>query len=83
MEARLPHPCPACGTTALTLRTTLVARPLGSFSLAGAQTKISAVQVAEVRCAACGASRRGRLEGVQTAPDGKTITAGHFVAEEE
>lgn len=83
MEMTLPQPCPECGSTGtLTLRTVLVAKPTGSHSLAGVQTKVAATDVAEVRCSACGTSRRGRLEGVKVAPGSLTITAGHFVAEE-
>ncbi|MGH3680117.1 MAG: hypothetical protein ACRDT2_07680 [Natronosporangium sp.] len=57
----------------------LVAQPIGSHSLAGVQVKVSAREAAEVTCSACAASRRGRLEGTQVSPDGRTITAGHFV----
>ena len=35
-------PCPTCGHVGLELGETLRARPLGSFSLAGAQMKVSA-----------------------------------------
>lgn len=81
MELTLPHPCPECSTSgSLTLRTVLVARPVGSSSLAGAQMKVAAREAAEVECSACGVSRRGRLEGVEVA-DG-TIAAGHFVGRE-
>lgn len=41
------HPCPDCGqlTLELQLRPRLEARPLGTWSLAGAQPKTSAVEV--------------------------------------
>jgi hypothetical protein len=58
-----------------------VARPVGSWSLAGVRFKVVATEAAEVRCSQCDWSRRGRLEGVELAPDGRTITAGHFVIE--
>jgi hypothetical protein len=58
----------------------LVAKPVGSWSLAGVQTKVVATEAAEVRCSQCDWSRPGRLEGVEVAPDGRTFTAGHFVA---
>lgn len=40
------HPCPSCGrhTLVLELRPTLVARPVGTWSLAGAQDKTSAYE---------------------------------------
>lgn len=83
MEMPLPHPCPECGTTgSLNVRTMFAAKPFGSLSLAGVQVKTEARKVAEVTCSHCGASRRGRLDGVEVAPDGTTITAGHFVSEE-
>lgn len=42
--------CPACSAAnTISVRPVLVAKPLGTFSLAGAQTKLSAVTSDEVR----------------------------------
>lgn len=43
-------PCPNCDLRNLYLGTGLVARPVGSFSLAGAQMKFSARDVPAIRC---------------------------------
>lgn len=68
----VPKACPDCGQTGgLTIGTRLVARPLGTWSLAGAQMKTSARTMAELACSRCGMSRVGRIEGnhfVQEAP---------------
>lgn len=56
----------------------LAARPLGSYSIAGAQDKVVVRQVAVLACSGCRASWTGHLEGIETGPDG-VITAGHFV----
>lgn len=47
--------CPACKAPPGSLRLTggLQARPLGSFSLAGAQMKVSARSVPVLTCTAC------------------------------
>ena len=72
-------PCPSCGATGgLSLTPVLVARPAGSYSLAGAQNKTTALEAARLTCAGGGWSATGRLEGLQVASDG-TITAGHLV----
>lgn len=82
MKTTIPKPCPDCGATgSLTLSTALVAKPMGTWSLAGAQLKTSAREVAVLACSACGASRRGHLEDVQVDASG-VVTGGHFVADE-
>ncbi len=74
--------CPNCQATGtIVIDFELRARPIGSFSLAGAQMKVSAEQVAIAECTACGARTPGRLENTVLGPDGKTFTGGHFVAD--
>lgn len=71
--------CPQCGSRdAISLRPVLVAKPVGSFSLAGAQMKVSAQTGAVVECG-CGFTMSGHLEGATVGEDGKTFTGGHFV----
>jgi hypothetical protein len=43
----------------------LAAKPIGSFSLAGAQMKVSAVQVPVLACSRCDNFVPGRIEGDQ------------------
>jgi hypothetical protein len=60
----VPKPCPWCGERGgLTIDACLVARPLGAFSLAGAQMKFSAYERAELACSLCGGSRLGFIDG--------------------
>jgi hypothetical protein len=74
--------CPNCASTGgLTLSPVLVARPAGSYSLAGAQDKTAATQAARLSCAGCGWWATGRVEGLQMADDG-TITGGHLVIDQ-
>jgi hypothetical protein len=74
--------CPKCGTTGgLTLTPVMVAKPAGSYSLAGAQDKTTAVDAARLSCAACGWSATGRIENLQVAGDG-TITGGHLIIDQ-
>jgi hypothetical protein len=43
--------CPDCGVTgSIELTTRLVAKPIGTFSLAGAQMKVSAVETPVLAC---------------------------------
>jgi hypothetical protein len=79
-NATLPQDCPSCGAAALTLSWGLVSMPLGTFSLAGAQMKTSAVEAAEVGCGACGAHVPGRLVDASFSADGLSFTGGHFEA---
>lgn len=60
-------PCPQCGEVGklrIEYRDKLVAKPLGSFSLAGAQMKVSArrVQAPFLCCDACGLALEGKKE---------------------
>lgn len=78
--APVAKPCPWCARTGgLTLGTALVAKPLGTWSLAGAQLKTSARLRAVLACSLCDRSATGYLDGV-TVRDG-TVTGGHFVAD--
>jgi hypothetical protein len=74
--------CPSCGATGgLTLTPALVAKPAGSYSLAGAQDKTAAVDAARLTCPACGFTATGRTENLEVAGDG-TITGGHLVIDQ-
>jgi hypothetical protein len=77
----LPQDCPQCAQQRLEMVWTLVAHPIGTFSLAGAQMKFSASVVAVVRCHNCGFRAQGRLEDATMAEDGLSFTGGHFVAD--
>lgn len=50
-----PHPCETCGSRETKLGETITAHPLGSFSLAGVQMKVSATSAPTVVCAVCAA----------------------------
>jgi hypothetical protein len=57
-------PCPNCDALGrLTLHQILVARPVGNYSLAGQQPKVSAEEIYVLTCSACEWSIRGRIEG--------------------
>lgn len=79
-SADLPQPCPVCSGL-LELSWRLTAKPIGSFSLAGAQMKVSALVRAQVLCAGCGLAAVGSLPGAVMAADGRSFTGGHFVAD--
>jgi transcription elongation factor Elf1 len=49
-------PCPECGAKAFSIKTRLVARPIGTYSLAGAQMKVSAYEWPHLVCGNCGAA---------------------------
>lgn len=56
--------CTLCGHTGFRVEFTLVSKPLGTFSLAGAQMKTSAVRAPKITCGltedeGCGASAVG------------------------
>lgn len=73
-------PCPECGAVGtVALRPAMVAKPLGTFSLAGAQMKVSAWRGWELACSACPFRVLGQVEGLETDETGQ-ITAGTFVA---
>ncbi len=56
MPAPENTPCPSCGHIGLTLKTTLLPKPLGTYSLAGAQMKLSAIETLIWSCPACPAT---------------------------
>lgn len=70
--------CPRCRIGTVTLEPVLAAKPLLGYSIAGAQTKVVAEQLAIVSCSACDLNVKGRLENATIGPDG-TFTGGHFV----
>lgn len=61
--------CPKCKVStritpgAMRVEPVLVARPLGSFSLAGAQMKVSARSALRLSCNHCDFEITGRVEG--------------------
>lgn len=58
----MPH-CPKCGgEDTVEVRRGFVAKPLGTFSLAGAQMKVSAHEVAIATCTECDLHLTGHLE---------------------
>lgn len=74
--------CPNCGAeNTVTIRPGLSAKQIGTFSLAGAQMKFSANEVAIAECSSCDLKVFGRIEAGTLAGDGKTFTGGHFVVE--
>lgn len=52
-------PCPSCGEKTLRIEARLAAKPIGDFSLAGAQMKVSAVEVPWLVCDNCGVEVEG------------------------
>ncbi|HEX5522788.1 MAG TPA: hypothetical protein VFX53_05040 [Pedococcus sp.] len=54
-------PCPSCDQSTLDVEWRLVAKPLGSFSLAGQQMKVSAVETPFLVCP-CGLDLQGSKE---------------------
>jgi hypothetical protein len=55
-------PCPNCGATELRIEHRLQARPIGSFSLSGVQTKVTAREWPWLVCGACGVEAPGKPE---------------------
>jgi hypothetical protein len=55
-------PCPVCASTTLHIVQKLVATPMGTYSLAGAQVKVLARPGIVLECRTCGASTVGRVE---------------------
>ena len=62
----VPDLCPRCGVAALHIEARLTAKPLGTYSNAGAQLKIVAEETVHLVCHYCGAEVRGDIE-----PDGR------------
>lgn len=83
-NAPLPQPCPECGHRTLGLRWALTARPPGTYSIAGVQTKIVATPRAAVTCATAGCPFHvdGTIEGATVDASGLTFTGGHFVSDD-
>ena len=52
--------CPACGHHGLVIEWRLTAKPIGSFSLAGAQMNVSATERPWIRCPECGVEAEGK-----------------------
>lgn len=73
--------CPKCGKGAVSVTRVLASKPLGSYSVAGAQTKVVATERWMASCNYCPFSVLGHLEDAEVGPDG-VFTGGHFVAEE-
>lgn len=70
--------CPKCSLGTVTLKPVLASKPLLSYSVAGAQTKIVAEEMMIVSCDNCDLNVKGRLENATIGPDG-VFTGGHFV----
>jgi hypothetical protein len=74
--------CPKCQSPGtVTVRLVLAAKPAGTYSLAGVQTKATATVAAVAECP-CGLSVPGHLENPTYAADGRSFTGGHFVADQ-
>ncbi len=80
-EANLPQPCPDCHETTLVLAWGLATRPVGSYSLAGAQLKISVRTWARVSCCACDYHIDGHLQDPVMSDDGLWFTDGQFIGD--
>ena len=55
-------PCPSCGAYRIRILHELEVRPIGTFSLAGAQMKVSAIIVPVLKCDNCGLTLRGVIK---------------------
>ncbi len=77
--AELAKPCPWCGRFGLLLTWELAAKPIGSFSLAGVQMKVSAMHRAAVACPDCKVMQAGVLTGDVKVVDGAFVS-GDFVS---
>lgn len=56
--------CPGCGMRgSLKMAIEIMAKPIGTYSLAGQQMKVSAVEAPVLRCALCEMHIVGRLGG--------------------
>jgi hypothetical protein len=71
--------CPACHAGPLALSRTLVAKKVGTFSLAGGQMKVSAKQLWKLQCPSCSWHVIGRIEGGEYDPKTETMIGGHLV----
>ena len=77
--------CPNCarGPLAIEKVKTFAAQPVGGFSLAGFQMKLSAREEEKLRlrCTSCNWAVFGTIEDPVLAEDGVTFIGGHFAAE--
>ncbi len=55
-------PCKACGKCALRIEERFEAKPIGTWSLAGVQTKLTGTMWPWMVCDACGRESRGKAE---------------------
>lgn len=63
LERELKVPCPQCGEAGkLGIYRVLMAKPIGSFSLSGAQMKVSAQDAPVLACGHCGLKLIGQYE---------------------
>lgn len=60
--------CPACGADALRIEYRLRAKPLGTYSLAGAQPKVAAENWPWLVCDSCGIEAEGKQNGRKDTP---------------
>lgn len=75
--------CPKCGSVGtISLEPALVAKPQGSYSIAGVQPKIVAQTRYVLACADCGLSVQGHLENAVFDERTQAFAGGHFVADE-
>ncbi len=76
-------PCPGCAAAGtVTVQPVLEGKPLGTYSISGAQPKAVAEGKVALTCSACGLRIMGRLEDVVFDADRQCFTAGHFIADE-
>lgn len=54
--------CPACGTTSLEIVERFEPKPIGTYSIAGAQTKLVGTMWPWLVCKNCGVEARGKVE---------------------
>jgi hypothetical protein len=55
-------PCPGCGAKALRIEQRITGKPIGTFSLAGAQMKVSATVKWWLVCDGCGIEAEGKAD---------------------
>lgn len=70
--------CPKCKTGSVELNPVAAAKPLGSYSVTGAQTKIVATLRWVATCTACSLHVVGHLEDAKMNEEG-IFVGGHFV----
>ena len=55
-------PCPACGELTLVIEERFEAKPIGTWSLAGVQNKMTGTMWPWIRCTNCGVEARGKFQ---------------------